>query len=117
MSVPIKFNADHRRVEHILLNVADQRTLSISSLSQQALQEMQPRYFMKSADMKPKVYYRLTDNWVELTVRFIAQDHGIRELKDQMSRDILKALDEAGIGIASTTYDIVGFPPVIVKQQ
>lgn len=117
ISVPIKFNADHRRVEHILLSVADQRTISISTLSQQALQEMQRRYFMKSADMKPKVYYRLTDNWVELTVRFIAQDHGIRELKDQMSRDILKALDEAGIGIASTTYDIVGFPTVIVKQQ
>ncbi|MEO6563676.1 MAG: mechanosensitive ion channel domain-containing protein [Nitrosospira sp.] len=117
MSVPVKFNADHDLAERILLNVADQRTIAISSLSQQALQEMQRRYFMKSADMKPKVYYRLTDNWVELTVRFIAQDHGIRELKDQMSRDILKALNEAGIDIASTTYDIVGLPPVLVERQ
>ena len=110
MSVPIRFNADRDHAERILLDVADRRTVSFSSLGQEALQEMQRRYFMKSADMKPKVYYRLTDNWLELTVRFIAEDHGIRELKDQMSRDILRALDEAGIDIASSTYEIVGSP-------
>lgn len=117
MSVPIKFDADRERAERILLEVADRRTVSLSSLGQEALQEMQRRYFMKPADMKPKVYYRLTDNWLELTVRFIAQDHGIRDLKDQMSRDILKALDEAGIGIASATHEIVGLPPVRIEQQ
>lgn len=31
-----------------------------------------------------------------LTVRFIAEEYGIRELKDAMSREVLKALDEAG---------------------
>ena len=77
---------------------------------------MQRLYFMKSADMKSKVYYRLTDNWVELTVRFIAQDHGIRELKDQTSRDLLKALNEAGIDIASTTSDIVRLPLVLGER-
>ena len=46
----------------------------------------------------------MTDNWLELTVRFLAPDHGIREIKDRMSRDILAALDKAEIGIASGTY-------------
>ena len=36
-----------------------------------------------------RVYLRMTDNWLELTVRFIARDHGMRDLKDAMSRDIL----------------------------
>jgi len=31
-----------------------------------------------------------------------------------MSRDILRGFDEAGIGIASATYDIVGMPPLRV---
>lgn len=117
MSIPIRFNADRDRAERILLDVANRRTVSFSSLSQEALQEMQRRYFMKSADMKPRVYYRLTDNWLELTVRFIAEDHGIRELKDQMSRDILRDLDKADIDIASSTYEIVGSPLVRIKQQ
>ena len=117
ISVPIRFDENHELAERILLDVAERRTISLSSLGQEALQEMQRRYFMKPVDMKPKVYYRLTDNWLELTVRFIAEDHAIRELKDQMSRDILRALNEAGIEIASSTYEIVGSPLVRIQHQ
>ena len=78
---------------------------------------MQRRYVMKRAEMTPKVYYRLTDNWLELTVRFIVRDHGIRTLKDAMSRDILRALDGAGIGIASATFEIVGLPPLRLQGE
>jgi hypothetical protein len=62
------------------------------------------------------VYWRLTDNWLEMTVRFIVPDAGIREIKSQMSREILTQFDQAGIGIASGTYEIVGFPPVQVQM-
>ena len=33
-------------------------------------------------------------------------------LKDAMSREILEAFDEAGIGIGSATFEIVGIPPI-----
>jgi hypothetical protein len=49
-------------------------------------------------------------------VRFIARDRGVRELKDAMSRDILKAFKEAGIEVASSTYDIVGMPPLQIRR-
>ena len=71
---------------------------------------MQRRYFITVDDMAPKVYYRITDNWLELTGRFLYNGRGVRDLKDAMSRDILTAFDAAGIGIASATYDVVGFP-------
>ncbi len=77
---------------------------------------MQRRYFITVDDMAPKVYYRITDNWLELTVRFLYNVRGVRDLKDAMSRDILTAFDAAGIGIASATYDIVGFPPVRLER-
>ena len=83
----------------------------------EALAEMQRRYVLQPADLKPRVYYRLTDNWLELTVRFIVRDHGIRALKDAMSRDILQALDEAGIGLASATFEIVGLPPLRIDRN
>ncbi len=62
MSLPIVYSADRERAERILLEVAERHAVSISSMGRPALQEMQRRYFMKPADMKPKVYYRLTDN-------------------------------------------------------
>ena len=112
MRLPITYTADRQRAERILLDAADRHTLKIGELGREALDEMQRRYVLQRADLQPRVYYRLTDNWLELTVRFIVRDHGIRGLKDAMSRDILQALDQAGIGLASATFEIVGLPPV-----
>jgi small-conductance mechanosensitive channel len=112
LTVPVKYGADHRRAERILLDAAKRCTVSTAEMSADALQEMQRRYVMKPADMQPRVYYRLTDNWLELTVRFIVKDHEIRGLKDAMSREVLAALDAAGISIASTTLEIAALPSV-----
>lgn len=60
--------------------------------------------------------HRLTDNWLEMTVRFIVTDYGIRDIKSKISRDLLTELDRAGIGIASGTYEVVGMPPIKVQM-
>lgn len=116
MTIPIAYTADREKAETILLDVASERTVSIQSLSDESLHEMRRRYFMSMSDMHPKVYYRLTDNWLELTVRFIAEDRGVRELKDVMSRDILTKLEAAGIGLASATFEIVGLPRLELER-
>jgi small-conductance mechanosensitive channel len=110
--LPISYGADRTRAEEILLAAAARHTVRIGELSGEALAEMQRRYLLKATELTPTVYYRLTDNWLELTVRFIAEDHGVRRLKDAMTREILGALDEAGIGIASATLAVVELPAV-----
>lgn len=111
MHLAIPYSADRFLAERILLQAAGHHTDTTRDLSLEALTELQRRYFMKSSDVKPRVYYRLAESWLELTVRFIARDHGIRELKDALSRDILRRLDEAKIPLASPAYAVVGMPP------
>jgi hypothetical protein len=53
---------------------------------------------------------------MELTLRFTGPVHGVRTIKDAMARDIIVALDEAKLEIASATYEIVGLPPLRVEQ-
>jgi hypothetical protein len=62
------------------------------------------------------MFWRLTDNWVEMTIRFLVPDSGIRTIKSAMSRDILEEFDRAGIAIASGTYEVVGMPPIKVQM-
>ena len=112
INLPITYEADRERAEQILLDAARDHTLDLSRMSEAALKEMQERYFVAMTDMKPRVFYRLTDNWLELSLRFVVEEHGIRDIKDKMSRQIIDQLDAAGIGIASATYDIVGMPPL-----
>ena len=114
MHLPISYKDDRRRAEQVLLAAAERCALGDDDVPQEAMRELQRRYFMRAASVKPRVYWRITDNWVELTVRFVTRTEGVRDIKDQMSRQILDEFDKAGIGIASGTYAIVEVPPLTV---
>lgn len=115
MQLPISYKDDRAMAEKILLTAAQMETVEIASIASTALRDLEDRFLLTSIDLQPHVYWRLTDNWVELTVRFLVKTHDIRGLKDRMSRYILAELDKHEIGIGSSTYDIVGMPPLQVQ--
>lgn len=117
MAVPIKYASDRALVERLLLDTARKHTAQFRALSEAEARELQRRHFMHEPDYKPRVYWRMTENWLELVVRFVARDRGVRDLKDLMSRDILAGLDKAGIEIASATFEIVGVPPLTITAS
>ena len=117
MRIPVGFSADTAKVERILTAAASEHTVKLVDVGEKAWAAMQKRYLLTADDLNPKVYFRLTDNWVELTVRFLTADRGARAVKDAMSRDVLMALNQNGISIASSTIDIVGFPALNVKRE
>jgi small-conductance mechanosensitive channel len=113
--VPITYQSDRAKVESILLEAAKGHALTQEKIGKQVVDDLQQKYQVDPIDLDPTVYQRLTDNWVELAVRFIAPDHGVRRIKDAISREILHSLEKANIGIASGTYEIVGMPTVRVQ--
>jgi small-conductance mechanosensitive channel len=115
--IPITYRSDRKRAERILLDCTARHTEDFRKLSRPLKDEMYERYFVQLDDMTPRVYYRITDNWLELGLRFLVRDRGVREVKDAITRDILEELDQAGIGIASATYDIVGLPPLRIERS
>lgn len=115
MRLPIPYNADRHHAERIILEAARHHTLKIAELGEEALKELERRYAVKREELHPRVFFRLTDNWVEMSVRFLTEEHGIRRIKDAISREILEGLDRANIGIASGTYQVVGMPELSVR--
>jgi small-conductance mechanosensitive channel len=105
IALPVPYHADRQKAERVLLEAAEQLELA----------QLERRYFMKKSSVRPRVYWRLTDNWLELTVRFLVTDHAIRDVKDAMTRDILQGLDEAGIEVASATFGLVEAPRIRVE--
>jgi small-conductance mechanosensitive channel len=116
MHLPISYKDDRNRAEQILLEVVTRNTSEIGEMAQPELDRLKQQFFIEAAaDLAPRVFLRITDNWIELSVRFLCRTHDIRDLKDRISREILVGLDSAKIGIASSTYDIVGLPPIRVQ--
>lgn len=115
--VGVGYNDKYEDAEQILLDVARRHTMPIAHMTDKARRHLEHVYDLKPPSVEPRVYYRMTDNWVELALRFIVPDRGIREIKDAMYRDILRRFKEAGISVASGTYDIVGFPPIRIDSM
>ena len=116
MVIPITYTADRTRAEAIMLEAARLHATEADAMAAEKKDELQQRFGVEPIELSPRVYYRITDNWLELTVRFVIGTHRIRGAKDAMSRHIITELDAAGIGIASATYDIVGFPAIELRR-
>lgn len=116
MHLPISYKDDRNKAEQIILDAVNRHTEEIRNMAQPELDRLKDRFFIEASEIKPRVYLRITDNWVELAVRFLCGTHDIRGVKDRISRDILREFDSAGIGIASGTYEIVGVPPIRVES-
>jgi small-conductance mechanosensitive channel len=118
MRLPVDYSADDARAESILLEAARRHTSEIASEARAALDALQRRYFLaESPDLEPRVYMRLTDNWVELTLRFVTRERGARGIKDAISREIRAELRRHGMGVASTTVAVVGLPPITIARN
>src|SRR3954465_5760868 len=99
--VPIAYRDDRSKAESALLEGARKHAVDPRQIAPDTLEHLRQRYGLQFDDFEPKVYWRITDNWLEMTVRLITPDHGTREIKDAIARDVLAGLDRAGIGIAS----------------
>jgi small-conductance mechanosensitive channel len=101
ISVPLHYGEDYQRAEEIILSAARNYGLTELSLGADETRRLEQRFGIQIDEIEPRVFWRMTENWLELTVRFLGPDHGIRGIKDKMTRDILAGLEKAKIPIAA----------------
>jgi small-conductance mechanosensitive channel len=56
---------------------------------------------------------KLTDNWIELTARYVTPVRQRRTIRSKINQKILEHIEKSeNIKIASETVNVVGFPDV-----
>lgn len=114
--VPIPYRADRAAAERILLEAARAVTSEVRDDSDRARDRLQRVYGVNLEPHEPRVFCRITDNWIDLAVRFVVPEHGIRETKDAFTRRVLADFDQAGIEVASTTIEVSRVPGITLQQ-
>ena len=108
MIIPVRYSSDYAAAEKVILKAAEKHAVSHKRIGDEEVKRLEERFGINVGDIDPRTYWRITENWVELTVRFLGPDHGIRSIKDQMTRDILSAFANAGIEIGAVRQQAVG---------
>ena len=78
MHLPVTYTCDRVRAEQILLEAARTHTEGSTEAAREALQTAMRRYTMPEVELEPRVFFRITDNWLELGLRFLSPAHGAR---------------------------------------
>jgi small-conductance mechanosensitive channel len=117
ISVQIHFTDDRVRAEAVMLEAAQRHAVRGGGLGEAEVRRLEQRYGIGVGDIEPRVFWNLVDGWIELTVRFLTPDHGIREIKDLVTRHIIAGFEEAGVEIATSSFEITGLPPLKFERE
>ena len=111
ISFPIHFHQDFAKAERIILEAANEQAQTAKRLGKEEVKRLEERFGIDAGEINPRVFWRITEDWLELTVRFLGPDHGIRHIKDGVTRQVIAGFEKAKILIAATRQEGVTLQP------
>jgi small-conductance mechanosensitive channel len=113
ITIPITYNSDWRRAGELMVEHGREYTAHLQAQAEAQLRSLRDAYPVHKATVEPTLYLVMTDNWIELTLRYVVEAQARRQVKTQLHHELLQHFEsEAEITVASATFEIVGFPPL-----
>lgn len=113
ITLPITYASDWKRAMDVAVGIASEATSPARDAATAELSRMHEKYYFSERTIQPSAYVRATDNWIELSLRYITPVEQRREIFSEIHAKLVEAFakDDA-LNFSSATYDIVGFPPI-----
>jgi small-conductance mechanosensitive channel len=109
--LPITYTSDWRRAGEIMLEHGRTYSIHLQEPARAELLDMVDQYMVHDMPVEPTLYVVMTDNWIELTLRYVVEARERRTVKGQLHQELLQHFEsEPKITIASATFEIVGLP-------
>jgi small-conductance mechanosensitive channel len=116
--IPMTYDSDWRRAGELMLEHGREYTSHFLAQAQAQLRELVDAYPVHEVTVEPTLYIVMTDNWIEMTLRYVVETQARRQVKGQLHRELLQHFEsEENITVASATFEIVGFPPLRSDAQ
>jgi hypothetical protein len=118
ITLPITYESDWQRAAELMLEHGQTYTAELQADAEAKLSRMIDRYPLKDTKVEPTLYLAMTDNWIEVTLRFLVDAQERRRVKDHLYRELLQNFQgKENISVASTTIEIVGLPTLQGDQR
>ena len=113
----LTYDSNLKKAQEITLKAAHEITDPFKISAKNELLELGEKYLITPSDVEEQIYTKITDNWVDLRLRYVVDPRQRRLVKRSLYEKILEAFSkEEDIRIASATIDIVGFPKIEIEK-
>jgi small-conductance mechanosensitive channel len=113
----LTYDSNWKKAQEIALKIAHEITNPFNLSAKNELSNMEEKYLIHPSDIEEKIYTKITDNWIDMRLRFVVDPRQRRNIRNSLNEKILEAFSqEKDIKIASATFDIVGFPQIKIGK-
>jgi small-conductance mechanosensitive channel len=119
INIPITYQSEVELAKKLILENASKILSEYTENSKLKWQEMVARYYIEDATLDPTLAIKLTDNWIEINLRYITDYKRRRNTKNMLFEAIEKAINQTSqkVSIASSTIQLMNYPPNDIRMK
>lgn len=116
-NLPIHYKSDVALTKKIVIDIAQEVLSDYVNLSKSHWQNVVSKYYIENAMVEPTIAITLTDNWIQLNLRYIVDYKKRRITKHELQQQIQQAILETDglVSLASTTFEIIKMPTTSIQ--
>lgn len=113
----LTYDSNWKKAQEIAIKTTHEITNAFEISAKNELRNMEEKYLIHPSDVDENIYTKITDNWIDMRLRYVVDPRQRRKVSNSLYEKILEAFNqEKDIKIASATFEIVGFPPVRIEK-
>lgn len=117
-NLPIKYGSDMDIMKEIIISVSKEVLSEYTSLSKEKWKEVVSKYYIEDAIVDPTMAISLTDNWIQVNLRYIVDYRKRRYTKhlihEKIHQEVAKSMGK--VVLASATHEIVSLPEIRINM-
>jgi small-conductance mechanosensitive channel len=118
LTLPVTYASDVAAATEILVETGKEYTRDFLKPAAAEIEKLRASYLLPDLTLEPKVYTRVTSNYVELTMRYLVEPRKRRAAGSWLYAHIFERVQgNVQIGIASETLDLTVHPPEKKKAR
>lgn len=119
IKIPVRHGSNFQLAKDIFSRITEEVTAEQIEKARHSWKEISKNFMIEQVQISPQVTMKITDNWLEFTIRYIVDYKQRRTIKDILNSLIMEQIEKVSdqIAIASTTVAIVEVPHLHVDKN
>ncbi|MFH1649789.1 MAG: mechanosensitive ion channel domain-containing protein [Candidatus Woesearchaeota archaeon] len=115
IKIPLTYDSDWKIARDKVKLLVSELTSNFGAQAKQNIMKMDDKYYLQSHVFEPVVFVALTDNWIDMRVRYVVAVRERRQIRSQIQEGVLEFVtaSKGRIKVASQTMNLSVTPPGI----
>ena len=118
-NLPIRYDSDLELAKSIVIEVANETLSEYVEASMTVWKKVVKKYYIEGAEVEPTLSISLTDNWIQLNLRYIVDYKKRRSTRSLMFERVYERIQKTRgkVELASATFEITKIPSLDLQKE